>query len=45
VILADHATNVEDDVYFIVEAQMIKHEYVKYLFGEIGESEKDEDKD
>jgi phosphate transport system protein len=43
--LGDHATNIAEDVYFIVEAQMIKHKYVKYLFGEIGESEKDEDKD
>jgi phosphate transport system protein len=43
--LGDHATNIAEDVYFIVEAQMIKHKYVKYLFGEIGESDKDEDKD
>lgn len=38
--LGDHATNIAEDVYFIVEAQMIKHKYVKYLFGEL-----DEDKD
>jgi len=39
--LADHATNVEDDVYFIVEAQMVKHKYAKYLFGEMGEEDED----
>jgi phosphate transport system protein len=32
--LADHATNIAEDVYFIVEAQMIKHKYEKYLFGD-----------
>jgi phosphate transport system protein len=41
--LGDHATNIAEDVYFIVEAQMIKHKYVKYLFGEMGEEDKDED--
>lgn len=30
--LADHATNIAEDVYFIVEAQMIKHKYEKFLF-------------
>lgn len=35
----DHATNIAEDVYFIVEAQMIKHKYVKYLFGEIEEDD------
>lgn len=29
--LGDHATNIAEDVYFIVEAQMIKHKYEKYL--------------
>lgn len=37
----DHATNIAEDVYFIVEAQMIKHKYVKYLFGEMGEEDDD----
>jgi phosphate transport system protein len=32
--LADHATNIAEDVYFIVEAQMIKHKYEKYFFSE-----------
>jgi len=39
--LGDHATNIAEDVYFIVEAQMIKHKYVKYLFGEIGDEDED----
>ena len=39
--LGDHATNIAEDVYFIVEAQMIKHKYVKYLFG--GDLEEDEE--
>jgi len=37
--LGDHATNIAEDVYFIVEAQMIKHKYVKYIFGELGEDD------
>jgi phosphate transport system protein len=39
--LGDHATNISEDVFFIVEAQMIKHKYEKYLFSE--ESDDDED--
>ncbi|MCP5061168.1 MAG: phosphate signaling complex protein PhoU [Ignavibacteriae bacterium] len=27
----DHATNIAEDVYFIVEAQLIKHKYEKYI--------------
>ena len=30
--LADHSTNIAEDVFFIVDAQMIKHKYEKYLF-------------
>lgn len=37
--LADHSTNIAEDVFFIVEAQMIKHKYEKYLFGEVEEDE------
>ena len=37
--LGDHATNIAEDVYFIVEARMVKHKYEKYLFSE----ETDED--
>ncbi len=32
--LADHSTNIAEDVFFIVEAQLIKHKYEKYIFGE-----------
>lgn len=37
--LADHCTNVAEDVFFIVEAQMIKHKYEKYLFTQDDEEE------
>jgi phosphate transport system protein len=40
--LGDHATNIAEDVYFIVEAQMIKHKYEKFLFKD---DEDDEDDD
>lgn len=39
--LADHATNIAEDVFFIVEAQLIKHKYEKYIFGD-EESDEDE---
>lgn len=32
--LADHSTNIAEDVFFIVEAQMIKHKYEKFIFGD-----------
>jgi phosphate transport system protein len=32
--IGDHATNIAEDVYFIVEAQLIKHKYEKYIFGD-----------
>jgi phosphate transport system protein len=32
--LGDHATNIAEDVYFIVEARMVKHKYEKYLFSD-----------
>jgi phosphate transport system protein len=40
--LADHSTNIAEDVFFIVEAQMVKHKYEKYIFGDDNDSE-DED--
>ncbi len=43
--LGDHATNISEDVYFIVEAQMIKHKYEKYLFHEDEEEEEDKDEE
>ncbi len=38
----DHSTNIAEDVYFIVEAQLIKHKYEKYIFSEIEEDEEEE---
>ena len=32
--MGDHATNIAEDVYFIVEAQLIKHKYEKYLMSD-----------
>ena len=32
--LGDLATNIAEDVIFIVEAQLIKHKYEKYLFSD-----------
>lgn len=39
--LGDHATNIAEDVYFIVEARMVKHKYEKLFFSE--DTEEDED--
>ncbi|QQS37740.1 MAG: phosphate signaling complex protein PhoU [Ignavibacteriales bacterium] len=41
--LGDHATNIAEDVFFIVEAQMIKHKYEKYIFSEEHDDEDDEE--
>lgn len=40
--LGDHATNIAEDVFFIVEAQTIKHNYEKYLFQD-GIDDEDDD--
>jgi phosphate transport system protein len=32
--LGDHCTNIAEDVFFIVEAQLVKHKYEKYLFAD-----------
>ena len=40
--IGDHATNIAEDVYFIVEAQLIKHKYEKYIYSEIEEENDDE---
>jgi phosphate transport system protein len=40
--LADHSTNVAEDVFFIVEAQLIKHKYEKYIFGDEESDTEDE---
>jgi len=39
--LGDHCTNIAEDVFFIVEAHLVKHKYEKYLFGD--EEEKEEE--
>lgn len=38
----DHSTNIAEDVYFIVEAQLIKHKYEKYIYSEIEEDEEED---
>lgn len=43
--LGDHATNIAEDVYFIVEAQLLKHNYEKLLLSQIKEDEEKEDTD
>ena len=32
--IGDHCTNIAEDVFFIVEARMVKHKYEKYLFAD-----------
>ena len=32
--LGDHCTNIAEDVFFILEAHLIKHKYEKYIFGD-----------
>ncbi len=41
--LGDHATNIAEDVFFIVEAQMIKHKYEKYIFADDNEDDDEEE--
>jgi len=43
--LGDLATNIAEDVYFIVEAQMIKHQYEKYLFHDEQDDEDETNED
>jgi phosphate transport system protein len=40
--MGDHATNIAEDVYFIVEAQLIKHKYEKYLMSDEEDEEEAE---
>lgn len=42
--LADHSTNIAEDVFFIVESQLIKHKYEKYILSE-EEADSDSDSD
>lgn len=39
--LGDHCTNIAEDVFFIVEAHLVKHKYEKYLFGDEKEDVED----
>lgn len=32
--IGDHSTNIAEDVFFIVEAQLVKHKYEKYFFAD-----------
>lgn len=32
--VGDHSTNIAEDVFFIVQAQLVKHKYEKYLFAD-----------
>jgi phosphate transport system protein len=43
--LADHATNIAEDVFFIVEAQLIKYKYEKFIFGDEEQEEKNDQGD
>lgn len=40
--MGDHTTNIAEDVYFIVEAQLIKHKYEKYLMSDEEDEEESE---
>jgi len=40
--LGDHCTNIAEDVFFIVEANLVKHKYEKYLFADDKDDEDDE---
>lgn len=42
--LADHSTNIAEDVFFVFQAQLIKHKYEKYIFAD-DEIENDSDPD
>ena len=39
--LGDHCTNIAEDVFFIVEAHLVKHKYEKYLFDDDKDDEED----
>lgn len=41
--IGDHATNIAEDVYFIVEAELIKHKYEKFFLTQVEEAEKEMD--
>lgn len=37
--VGDHSTNLAEDVFFIVEAHLVKHKYEKYIFGDDSEED------
>jgi phosphate transport system protein len=39
--IGDHCTNIAEDVYFIVEAQLIKHKYEKYIYSDMDDEEEE----
>ncbi len=39
--LGDHCTNIAEDVFFIIEAHIVKHKYEKYLFADDKEDDDD----
>ncbi len=41
----DHSTNIAEDVYFIVEAQLIKHRYDKFIISEMAQDEEDDEEE
>lgn len=43
--IGDHATNIAEDVYFIVEAELIKHKYEKFLFTQFAEGGEEVEKE
>ncbi|HKI78801.1 MAG TPA: phosphate signaling complex protein PhoU [Ignavibacteriaceae bacterium] len=42
--MGDHSTNIAEDVYFIVEAQLIKHKYEKIILNEQEDDDANDDK-
>jgi phosphate transport system protein len=41
--LGDHCTNIAEDVFFIVEAHLVKHKYEKFLFADDKDDKDDND--
>jgi len=41
--LGDHCTNIAEDVFFIVEARLVKHKYEKFLFADDKDDKDDND--
>ena len=39
--IGDHCTNIAEDVYFIVEAHLIKHKYEKYIYTDLEEEDEE----